>query len=175
MNTEQNNSIPPWYRQFWPWFLIALPGSVVVASMVTIFLAIKSPVQLVAEDYYRQGLAVNRVIAQDNAALEKGISAAMTFDWEVGELLITLEGASPEFLTLHLYHPSEVERDLKFTMTPVAANNYRTDLPNRLNDRRYVRLYPGDITDDKNAPQAPWRLNGDVNLRLVNQVSLTPQ
>ena len=29
----------PWYRQFWPWFLIALPGSVVVASMVTIWLA----------------------------------------------------------------------------------------------------------------------------------------
>ena len=26
----------PWYRQFWPWFLIALPGTVVVAAIGTL-------------------------------------------------------------------------------------------------------------------------------------------
>ena len=31
----------PWYKQFWPWFLISLPGSVVIACMFTISLAIK--------------------------------------------------------------------------------------------------------------------------------------
>jgi hypothetical protein len=29
-----------WYKQFWPWFLISLPASVVVASMFTISIAI---------------------------------------------------------------------------------------------------------------------------------------
>ncbi len=32
-----------WYRQFWPWFLIALPASTVVACMFTIWLAISNP------------------------------------------------------------------------------------------------------------------------------------
>lgn len=32
-----------WYRQFWPWFLIALPGSTVLACMFTIWLAISNP------------------------------------------------------------------------------------------------------------------------------------
>lgn len=32
-----------WYRQFWPWFLIALPGTTVVACMFTIWLAITNP------------------------------------------------------------------------------------------------------------------------------------
>ncbi|MFT7320700.1 FixH family protein, partial [Congregibacter sp.] len=29
----------PWYQQFWPWFLIALPGSVVIAGLSTLYIA----------------------------------------------------------------------------------------------------------------------------------------
>lgn len=31
-----------WTRQFWPWFLILLPACGVVASMITITLAVKN-------------------------------------------------------------------------------------------------------------------------------------
>ena len=41
---------PPWYKQFWPWFIIALPASVVVASFFTLWLAISNPDQLVVDD-----------------------------------------------------------------------------------------------------------------------------
>ena len=45
----------PWYRQFWPWFIIALPASAVVASFITLWLAISNPDQLVIdEDEYRR-------------------------------------------------------------------------------------------------------------------------
>jgi hypothetical protein len=40
----------PWYRQFWPWFIIALPASVVIASFFTLWLAISHPDQLVVDD-----------------------------------------------------------------------------------------------------------------------------
>ena len=40
----------PWYKQFWPWFIIALPASVVVASFFTLWLAISNPDQLVVDD-----------------------------------------------------------------------------------------------------------------------------
>lgn len=44
----------PWYRQFWPWFIIALPASVVIASFYTLWLAISHPDQLVVdEEEYR--------------------------------------------------------------------------------------------------------------------------
>ena len=39
----------PWYKQFWPWFIIALPASVVVASFYTLWLAISHPDPLVIE------------------------------------------------------------------------------------------------------------------------------
>ncbi len=45
----------PWYRQFWPWFIIALPASAVIASFITLWLAVSNPVTLVVdEDEYRQ-------------------------------------------------------------------------------------------------------------------------
>jgi hypothetical protein len=43
MNTTlKNTDSKPWFKQFWPWFLIALPGSVVIASMFTITLAVQN-------------------------------------------------------------------------------------------------------------------------------------
>jgi len=55
-NLQRQNDDPvpgqdlPWYRQFWPWFIIALPASVVVASFITLWLAISNPDHLVIED-----------------------------------------------------------------------------------------------------------------------------
>ncbi|MGB7451236.1 MAG: FixH family protein [Lysobacterales bacterium] len=54
-NQQQNNAgvpvvIEPWYKQFWPWFIIALPASVVIASFFTLYLAVSNPHQLVVTD-----------------------------------------------------------------------------------------------------------------------------
>ena len=58
-NQQQNGEqapvvIEPWYKQFWPWFIIALPASVVIASFFTLYLAISNPDHLVVTDdeYY---------------------------------------------------------------------------------------------------------------------------
>ena len=45
----------PWFKQFWPWFIIALPAAAVIASFVTLWLAISNPDQvIVTDDEYRQ-------------------------------------------------------------------------------------------------------------------------
>ena len=45
----------PWYRQFWPWFIIALPASAVIASFISLWLAVSNPDHLVVTDNeYRQ-------------------------------------------------------------------------------------------------------------------------
>ena len=40
----------PWYRQFWPWVLIAIPLSAVVMGAITLWLALANPEHLVVED-----------------------------------------------------------------------------------------------------------------------------
>ena len=50
----------PWYRQFWPWFIIMLPASVVVAGLSTWYIAHRHADDLVVDEYYKSGLAINR-------------------------------------------------------------------------------------------------------------------
>lgn len=56
MNQSKQNSNPvpghdlPWYKQFWPWFIIALPASAVIAGFYTLWLAINNPDYIVVDD-----------------------------------------------------------------------------------------------------------------------------
>ena len=43
-------SVKPWYREPWPWILMAGPAAVIVAGAVTIVLAVASHDPIVAED-----------------------------------------------------------------------------------------------------------------------------
>jgi hypothetical protein len=49
----------PWYRQFWPWFLIVLPGTAVIASLATAYVAINNQDPIVDGNYYKHGLTIN--------------------------------------------------------------------------------------------------------------------
>ena len=46
----------PWYRQFWPWFIIALPAAAVLAGFFTLWLAISNPDYMVVDDEEYQRL-----------------------------------------------------------------------------------------------------------------------
>lgn len=67
----------PWYRQFWPWFIIALPASAVIASFITLWLAISNPVELVVteEDYQQLRSELKaQTVAEDKEKADAGES-----------------------------------------------------------------------------------------------------
>ena len=63
----------PWYRQFWPWFLILLPASVVVAGLTTLYIANRHADDLVVDDYYKDGLAINRQLEKKQRAADRAL------------------------------------------------------------------------------------------------------
>ena len=65
----------PWYKQFWPWFLIVLPLTVVVAAFVTLSISIKNSPSLVTEDYYKKGKGINIDISKLTIAKELNLKA----------------------------------------------------------------------------------------------------
>ena len=53
-----------WWRYPLLWMVIGGPLAVVVASFVTFWLAWRSPDALVSEDYYREGIEINKTLAE---------------------------------------------------------------------------------------------------------------
>jgi uncharacterized protein len=53
----------PWWRFPLLWMVMAGPALVVVASFVTLWLALRTPDPVVVPDYYRQGVEINRELA----------------------------------------------------------------------------------------------------------------
>ena len=55
----------PWWKFGYVWMVIAGPAIVVVAGFATLWLALANPETLVAEDYYRQGIEINKTLAAE--------------------------------------------------------------------------------------------------------------
>jgi hypothetical protein len=102
----------PWYREPWPWLLMAGPAIVVVAGIATLVIAVVSFDGMVADDYYKQGLGVNRVIAREAEARKLGIEAAVQFNAERTRVRVLLQAAqAPGTLRLALVHPTLPRED----------------------------------------------------------------
>ena len=50
--------IRPWYRQLWPWLLIIPPLAAVIGGMLTLYLAITRPDDLVDQSCVRDGVTM---------------------------------------------------------------------------------------------------------------------
>lgn len=53
----------PWWRFAFVWMVVAGPALVVVASFVTLWLALRTPDPVVESDYYRRGIEINKALA----------------------------------------------------------------------------------------------------------------
>lgn len=146
----------PWYRQFWPWFLILLPASVVVASVYTAYIANRGADDLVADDYYKIGLAINRRLEKQQHAQSLGIVPRLRFAGADVQVSMTNPLAETE-LQLSLAHPLEADRDFTISLSRVDAQTYRGTLTRAIAPHWHWTL---------EAPQADgWRLDGTVQPR----------
>ena len=66
MNEPTKSAV--WYREPWPWIVMAGPAAAVIGSLVSAYLAIHGADPVVDEDYYQHGLQINRELAQQPQA-----------------------------------------------------------------------------------------------------------
>ena len=82
-----------WYREPWPWLLMAGPGTVVLAGIVTTWLAITSDDGLVAGDYYKRGIAINKTLAREERARLLGLAGELQLDSDHRRSAVALRSA----------------------------------------------------------------------------------
>jgi len=120
----------PWYREPWPWLLMAGPAAVVVAGVITAWIAVVTNDGVVADDYYKRGLAINQTLARDAVAASRGYRASVHVTVANGAVTVTMAGARRDGpLLLHLAHPGRPAMDRVVTLTQRAEGAYVGDLP----------------------------------------------
>ena len=117
----------PWYRDRWPWILMSGPATVIVAGLATTWIAYATSDGLVAEDYYKRGLAVNAVLAREQAAARLGVTAQ--FERSGGRVRVRLTGAAPDALFLQFAHATRAGHDLRLRLAPAGGGLYEAALP----------------------------------------------
>lgn len=65
----------PWWKHGYVWMVLAGPVIVVVASFVTLYLAVTRADPVLDEDYYRKGLQINQTVADNPTSLAPALQA----------------------------------------------------------------------------------------------------
>ena len=126
MKTLNQITIEPWYKQGWPWALIAIPFFTVVAGVITFIIANDTSDSLVQDDYYKQGLAINSNFERIEHARKLNLIATITFDQqsELISLSMRSTGDLPELIELTFSHPTLKNKDRKIAFNRLTPKEY---------------------------------------------------
>lgn len=152
-----------WYREPWPWLIMAGPAVVVVAGIATAVIAFRGADGLVADDYYKQGLGINRQIARDRAALDLGIAGEIRM--LPGRVRVSLRSSAslPDRLTLRFVHPARASEDRVVHPARTAGGDWEApvaDLP--AGPWRAI------------VETAQWRVGTRIDTRAADSAALSP-
>ena len=120
-------TLNPWYRERWPWILMAGPAAVVVAGIATAWIAFATADGLVADDYYKRGLGINAVLKREQTAAQRGIEARV--ERADGAIRVRLRGAEPPVLFLNLVHATRAGNDVRLRLERAPDGSYQAALP----------------------------------------------
>ncbi|UXZ53455.1 FixH family protein [Halomonas sp. 7T] len=162
-------NVTPWYKQFWPWFLLGLLFTSIVLSTTFAVVSIKTADGMVVqEDYYEHGKAINMVFAKQERANELNLSAELRIDPLTSDIVLDLAGDDrPDKLHLMLIFPTQDDRDQEFVLEHVRDGRYITQGPDNLRYRWYIQLQPEQTNAD-------WRLIGEARFPDENSIALLP-
>jgi len=161
-NLGQNDKPKSWFKQFWPWFLIVLPLTAVVASLYTVKIAFENKDSLVKSNYYKEGLAINEELQEKQYATELGLTATADFQTEKQLVTVDLNSSKnsplPKTLSLSLVHVVAANNDFAIPLVEIAPGHYQGSYDKPLEHRWYLQLTPLTVGNDK-----LWKLQTEIN------------
>jgi uncharacterized protein len=145
MTTIKNdNETRPWHKEYYVWFIIFFPTLAVVAGIITIILAIRSDDGLVVDDYYKQGLEINRTLERDQLAVDYQLDANIKLNPELEEVIIKLTANEtfvyPDNLSVSFLHATRAGLDQEANMLLTQDVTYRGNVAGLAPGKWYVHI-----------------------------------
>jgi len=143
----------PWYREPMLWLVILLPAAAVAAALASVVTAFVHRDAVVADEYRKEGLAINRDPTRDRAAERLGVSAAVALaDGRLTVRLAPGTAAPPAGLVVIFSHATRAEQDRLVTLSAGADGVYAAPLPALAPGHWFLEVSPAD---------RGWRLSGE--------------
>ncbi|MCW8335168.1 FixH family protein [Vibrio sp. SCSIO 43135] len=155
----------PWYKQFWPWFLLFLTVGVSMLTLVRVAILTNHSVHLVTEDYYKKGKGINVDISRVNVTKELGLEAEVRSDGN--SVVIQFDKGELEHypaITAMFAHRTLPDHDFTKLVTSDARGQYRITLDNELQGPWFIELTPHD---------EQWLIQGRVEFPTQSAVQLS--
>ena len=119
-----------------------------MSGIITIMLAIKSDDGLVVDDYYKQGLEINRKLERDQRAKELGLRVAIQYGKELSTVRVLLN-ANPDFqyppsLQVSFLNASRNNLDRKLEFSRYVDNIYTASNPGLVKGKWHVQVEQED-------------------------------
>ncbi len=166
MNEPNAHAGQAWYRNPMVWLVILLPTTAVVASIITIFIAVNTEDSLVVDEYYKKGIEINQDISSDLLADQLGLSAFVDMNTQSGEIQLTVKASaalqmSPE-LQFRLIHRTRTGLDQTTVLSRIGdSQDYRGYLKPPVVEGRWTI----EVSSDHG-----WRLRQNLTTKAATHV-----
>lgn len=116
-----------WHQEPIAWLVFGLPAVVVVASFITLGIAMEGSDTLVVDDYYKQGLEINKVLVREERAQAAGLAFTPELNADGALTLRFNANASfifPDKIDLKLNHATRDDVDRTLPMSHAGNGIY---------------------------------------------------
>lgn len=133
----------PWYKHRWPWVVFGLPAMVVVASLITLYVAIKTDDGVVVDDYYKKGLAVNEDLTRVQKARDLQLVGKLMMHDNRLELSLQSKPQAVSVgqpLKFSAQNYAAKTQDVTVTLLPTANGTWTAQMPQAMATGRWQLL-----------------------------------
>lgn len=155
-----------WYKQFWPWFLIAVPLCSMILSFNMLRFAYNGEDSMVVDDYYKQGKSINLSLEKVKKAKALSIQTELSISGE--QITLKFTRGQPQIgtaLRLAFYHVTQQHKDQAYDLFKDASGVYRATAQHDLTGKWRVTLQPHD---------SEWKVQQTLSLPQARAIPFNP-
>jgi len=145
----------PWYKQFWPWFLIFLPLSAVVAGVITFIIAQNNQPELVSSNAYKEGLTININKDLQANAIKLGIKHKIIIGSSTLSLHLSGLKQTTEYIQLKLRHSTISQHDKSLKLLRISDSVFQAPFILPISGKWYITIRD---------PSASWEISQSEQL-----------
>lgn len=154
----------PWYKQVWPWILISIPVLSVLKAVHTVYIMNQQKPDLVVDDYYAQGKAINQNLSLYREAAARNLHATILLAGNKAILTFQANNLLDKNLTLDFVHNTIASQDFKVIAERSGESMYVAELPVTPTGKWNLVVHDNDNQ---------WKLRAALTLPATDAIKLT--